>query len=112
MSGRSGEYVRVDADGPSAEASAHGNAAVALDDHSSARYAGVPALERLEIELLLEAIYRHYGYDFRSYAFSSLRRRLKKRLAAEGLETFSQLQHRVLHDPPVMSRLLRDMSVN
>jgi chemotaxis protein methyltransferase CheR len=112
MSGRSGEYIRVDTDDPSApDSSAHGNTALALEP-ASARYAGVPALERLEIELLLEAIYRHYGYDFRSYAFSSLRRRLKKRLAAEDLETFSALQDRVLHDPGVMARLLRDMSVN
>ena len=26
----------------------------------------------LEIELLLEAIFRHYGFDFRSYAYASL----------------------------------------
>ena len=75
-------------------------------------YAGVSALERLEIELLLEAIYRHYGHDFRSYAFSSLRRRFRKRLEAEKAPTFSALQDRVLHDPKAMDRLLRDMSVN
>jgi chemotaxis protein methyltransferase CheR len=75
-------------------------------------YAGVSALERMEIELLLEAVYRHYGHDFRSYAFSSLRRRLKKRLDGEGLPTYSALQARVLHDGEAMDRLLRDMSVS
>ena len=35
-----------------------------------------PDLERLEIELLLEGVYRHYGFDFRSYAYASIRRRL------------------------------------
>jgi hypothetical protein len=25
-------------------------------------------LERMEIELLLEGVYRHYGFDFRDYA--------------------------------------------
>ncbi len=82
---------------------------------SSARmegFAGVSPLERLEMELLLEAIYRHYGYDFRQYAPSSLRRRLKKRLEAEGLSSFSALQDRVLHDTTAMEGLLRDMSVN
>jgi chemotaxis protein methyltransferase CheR len=79
---------------------------------SDAAFSGVSPLERLEIELLLEAIYRHYGYDFRHYAPSSLRRRLRKRLEAEGLETFSALQNRVLHDPIAMEGLLRDMSVN
>lgn len=75
-------------------------------------FAGVPPLERLEMELLVEAIYRHYGYDFREYAPSSLRRRLKKRMEAEGLTTFSALQDRVLHEPTAMAGLLRDMSVN
>jgi chemotaxis protein methyltransferase CheR len=78
----------------------------------SGRYAGVSPLERLEIELLLEAIYRHYGHDFRSYAFSSIRRRLRKRLEAEDLATFSQLQDRILHEPEAMGRLLKDLSVN
>ncbi|HEY8073842.1 MAG TPA: protein-glutamate O-methyltransferase CheR [Labilithrix sp.] len=77
-----------------------------------AEYAGVSTLERLEIDLLLEAIFRHYGHDFRSYAFSSLRRRLKKRLDAEHVPTFSALQDRVLHDEDAMARLLADMSVN
>ncbi|MFO0736622.1 MAG: protein-glutamate O-methyltransferase CheR [Labilithrix sp.] len=75
-------------------------------------WAGVPQLERIEMELLLEAIFRHYGYDFRSYARSSLRRRLRKRLEAEKVATFSALQDRVLHDPSAMEGLLRDMSVN
>ena len=31
-------------------------------------------IEELEIDLLLEAIQRHYGYDFRDYARASVRR--------------------------------------
>ena len=42
-----------------------------------------PDLERLEIELLLEGVYRHYGFDFRSYAYASIRRRLWKRVEGE-----------------------------
>jgi chemotaxis protein methyltransferase CheR len=70
-----------------------------------------PALERIEVELLLEAVQRHYGFDFRSYAYSSLRRRVWKRIEAEGLSTVSGLQERVLHDAEVMERLLDDLSV-
>ncbi|AHG87607.1 MCP methyltransferase, CheR-type, SAM-binding domain, C-terminal [Gemmatirosa kalamazoonensis] len=70
-----------------------------------------PALERIEIELLLEAVHRHYGFDFRGYAYSSLRRRVWKRIQAEGLSTVSALQDRVLHDTEVMERLLDDLSV-
>jgi chemotaxis protein methyltransferase CheR len=69
-------------------------------------------LEQLEIELLLEAIYRRYGIDFRQYAQASLKRRLYRRTHAEGLETLSQLQDRLLHDPPCMERLLLDLSIN
>jgi chemotaxis protein methyltransferase CheR len=71
-----------------------------------------PELERVEVEVLLEAMYRHYGFDFRSYAFSSLKRRLWKRIGAEGLATVSQLQDRVLHDPEAMEQLLLDLSIN
>jgi chemotaxis protein methyltransferase CheR len=74
--------------------------------------AGKNELEKLEVELLLEGIFRHYGFDFRAYAYSSLRRRLWKRIDAEGLGSVSALQDAVLHDPPVMERLLRDLSVN
>jgi len=71
-----------------------------------------PAIERVEIELLLEGIYRHYGFDFRSYAYASIRRRLWKRIDAEGLATVSALQERVLHDPDMMNQLLLDLSIN
>jgi chemotaxis protein methyltransferase CheR len=69
-------------------------------------------LERLEIELLLEGVFRHYGFDFRAYAFASIRRRLWKRVEGEGLQTVSQLAARILHDQDAMERLLLDLSVN
>jgi chemotaxis protein methyltransferase CheR len=71
-----------------------------------------PELERLELELLVEAIHRRYGYDFRGYARASLRRRLWRRADLEGLRTLSGLQERVLHDPQAMQRLLADLSIN
>lgn len=71
-----------------------------------------PELERVEIELLLEGVFRHYGFDFRSYAYASIRRRLWKRIEAEGLSSISELQARVLHDGSAMERLLLDLSVS
>ena len=71
-----------------------------------------PELERIEIELLLEGIFRQYGFDFRSYAYASIRRRLWKRVDAESLGTLSELQARVLHDTDAMERLVLDLSVN
>jgi chemotaxis protein methyltransferase CheR len=69
-------------------------------------------LERIEVDLLLEGVFRHYGFDFRSYAFSSLKRRLWKRITTEGLRSISELQDRVLHDPAMMEKLLLDLSIN
>ena len=69
-------------------------------------------LERVEIELLLEGVFRHYGFDFRSYAYASIRRRLWKRTEAEGLTSISELQALVLHDTSAMERLLLDLSVS
>ena len=68
--------------------------------------------ESIEIDLLLEAIYRRYGFDFREYARASLRRRLHRRVALEGLRSVSGLQERLLHDPACMERLLLDLSIN
>jgi len=69
-------------------------------------------LEQLEIELLLEAVHRRYGFDFRQYAQASLKRRLYRRLDVEGLGTLSQLQDKLLHEPACMERLLLDLSIN
>jgi chemotaxis protein methyltransferase CheR len=69
-------------------------------------------LEAVEVQLLTEGIYRHYGFDFRDYSLPSLRRRIWKRVYAEGLSTISGLIEKVLHDSQSMERLLLDLSIN
>jgi len=69
-------------------------------------------LEQLELRLLLEAVHTHYGYDFRGYSKSSLRRRVWRRVTEERLQTISGLQELVLHEPNAMERLLVDLSIN
>jgi chemotaxis protein methyltransferase CheR len=68
-------------------------------------------LESVEADLLLEAIYRTYGFDFRHYAGGSIRRRIWRRAQAEDVGTISALQERVLHDPACMERFVADLSV-
>src|SRR5436853_6779166 len=63
-------------------------------------------LERIEIKLLTEGIYRHCGFDFRDYSMPSLRRRIWKRIYAEGLTTISGLTEKILHDSQSMEPLL------
>lgn len=69
-------------------------------------------VDEIELELLLEGVYRCYGFDFRQYAPASLRRRVWRRVHAEGLTTLSALQDKLLHDPACMERLLLDLSIN
>src|SRR5919206_5144495 len=68
-------------------------------------------VEDLELQLLLEGVFRRYGFDFREYAPASLRRRVWRRVHAEGEQTISGLLARLLHDPAAMERLLLDLSI-
>ncbi len=61
-------------------------------------------LEEIEIGLLLDGVYRRYGYDFRSYAAASIRRRIWNFCVGEGLKTISALQEMLLHEPSAMDR--------
>ncbi|MFV8376167.1 CheR family methyltransferase [Flavobacterium sp. LB1P62] len=65
----------------------------------------------LEISLLLEAIYRKYGYDFREYSHAHIRRRIINRMVLSGFEDVSQMQSKVLNDEPFTSELLQDLSI-
>jgi chemotaxis protein methyltransferase CheR len=69
-------------------------------------------LETIELQLLLEGVFRQYGFDFREYAPASLKRRVWRRVHAERTRTISGLLERVLHDSGAMERLLLDLSIN
>jgi len=64
------------------------------------------------LELLLEGIYRYYGYDFRNYSLSSIQRRVWYRIQRERLESITALLNNVLHDPLMMEKLYLDFSIN
>ncbi|MBF0621222.1 MAG: protein-glutamate O-methyltransferase CheR [Magnetococcales bacterium] len=68
-------------------------------------------IEALEIRFLLEVLHLRHGYDFRNYSKDSIRRRLRRRLKLDGLDSISQLQHHVLHDVDVAENVLRDLSI-
>lgn len=83
-------------------------------DPDAEEAAGHPAseLERIELELLLEGIYRLYGFDFRNYAKSSLTRRVRNRMRIDGIASITSLLDKVLRDRSFMDKLLRDFSIN
>ncbi len=65
----------------------------------------------LELDLLLEGIYRAYHYDFRSYARASLRRRIAQALEKLEIPTATALLDRVIHDPEAFARLLPCLTI-
>lgn len=56
-------------------------------------------IEALETELLVEAITRAYGVDFRRYSHSSLAAWTQQTAASAGASSIAALIERMLHDP-------------
>lgn len=69
------------------------------------------AVEDLEIQLLLEALFQRYHFDFRSYARASVKRRLIQARDQMGFASFSELQAALLHDPDMLSRMIGYLTV-
>ncbi len=68
------------------------------------------AIEELETELLLEALFQRFGYDFRAYDRGALRAKLALAMRERGTKTLSGLQEQALHDNEAASKLLRALS--
>jgi chemotaxis protein methyltransferase CheR len=76
------------------------------------RHSSEENLEKIEIELLLQGLYSWCGYDYRNYAYNSIKRRIWHRVHAEGLSTISGLLEKILHEPDCLKRLIADFSIN
>ncbi|WP_102346544.1 CheR family methyltransferase [Bacillus sp. Marseille-P3661] len=72
----------------------------------------IDELEKIEIDLLLQGLYLWCGYDYREYAYNSIRRRIWHRIEAEKLSTITGLLDKVLHDQGCLNRLIADFSIN
>lgn len=68
--------------------------------------------EELELDLLLLAIFKLSGYDFRQYMKSSIMRRVQNRLNLERLPNIASLTERVIHDETYLNKILGDFSIN
>ncbi|MBN1822554.1 MAG: protein-glutamate O-methyltransferase CheR [Prolixibacteraceae bacterium] len=66
----------------------------------------------LEIELLLDAVNRAYGYDFRNYSKAHLKRRIMHRLKMSSLATVTDLQKKLLWEKNFYRTFLQDLSIN
>ena len=68
--------------------------------------------QEIELQLLLEAIYRRYGYDFRSYSVASVRRRVQQHLIVARYDNICALMHDILHNGEAFSALLSNLTIN
>lgn len=68
--------------------------------------------DEIELQLLLDAIFMRYGYDFRSYSKASLRRRLEHHLLLKQYAHMGELQHDILHRGEAFSQLLSSLTIN
>jgi len=67
--------------------------------------------EALEVGLVLEAILRRWGYDFRDYVRVSVQRRLSALALAKGLESVLDLIPLIVRDEAFFAQLLAHMTV-
>ncbi|REJ86217.1 MAG: hypothetical protein DWQ36_09670 [Acidobacteria bacterium] len=62
--------------------------------------------------MLLEAVSRRHGYDFRNYPGASLQRRIRRAMQLERVQTISALEARVLRDLEALRRFVSCLPVN
>ncbi|WP_445489138.1 CheR family methyltransferase [Niallia sp. 03133] len=66
----------------------------------------------VEIDLLLEGIYRLSGFDFRQYNRSSISRRIYYRMKMDSIPTISRLLEKIIHEEAFLEQVLNDFSIN
>ncbi|MDB5119007.1 MAG: Chemotaxis protein CheR [Sphingobacteriales bacterium] len=65
-----------------------------------------------QIELLLNDVWEHYGYDFTHYSKASIKRRLNRIYILDRFPSFAVLRYRVKNDTTYFKRFLEEITVN
>jgi len=68
-------------------------------------------VEEIEIDLLLEALFRRYGYDFRHYAKASITRRIRHLLGKTSHSRISEMIPELLYDKSFFEKIVYDFSI-
>lgn len=66
----------------------------------------------LEVELLVQAVYLRFQYDFRQYSRSSLRRRLEQALIRYNCDSITKLQEKIIHEKNFFPKIIPYLTVN
>lgn len=71
----------------------------------------IQEIEIADLKKITELIHTRYGYDFRNYAISSLKRRIIRILELNGL-TVETLQKKLIEQPAFIDKFLDELTVN
>ncbi len=69
-------------------------------------------MKETEIQKLLDAVHEKYGYDFRNYSRSHIKRRLNRELALSDYKSISELAEGILLDSKRFYEMLADLFVH
>ncbi len=69
-------------------------------------------IEDIEVELVVDSVYRCCGYDFRNYSRASLKRRVKYMLSITDCTYISDLIPKLLYDDKYLNKFLDSMSIS
>jgi chemotaxis protein methyltransferase CheR len=69
-------------------------------------------IQEIELDLLLEAIFQRYGYDFRHYARASVKRRVQRIMEKSGCARISEVIPRLLYDEAFSQTAIQEFSVS
>ncbi len=64
------------------------------------------------LDIFLDAVHEHTGYDFRSYQRGTLERRIANLISHAGFASFFDFQRAALSNPQITQRLLTELSIN
>lgn len=69
-------------------------------------------IERIEINLFLEAIYQRYGFDFRSYSRASIKRRVLHAMNLGDFKNISDMISYILYNEAYFKRMINHFSIS
>ena len=68
-------------------------------------------IENIELNLLMDAMYQRYGYDFRHYARPSVERRAKQFSLISGFNNISEMIPLLLNNETFFEKLVKEFSI-
>jgi MCP methyltransferase, CheR-type len=73
---------------------------------------GYSIIKDHEIDILLEDVYRDYGYDFLQYSRASMKRRINRIMTNDRLASFAELRFALKDNPTFLQHFVEEITVN